>query len=51
MNIGHTKQIQDMAEAVLEGRQPMITGEEAKKALDIVLAIYESSRTGREVRI
>lgn len=48
-NSGHTIQVQDMAEAVLTGRQPMIPGDEAKKAVKIVLAIYESSRTGKEV--
>lgn len=48
---GHTKQIQDMAEAVIYGRQPMIPGEEARKAVDIILAIYESARTGKEVKV
>jgi len=48
-NSGHTIQVQDMAEAVLTGRQPMIPGDEAKKAVKIVLAIYESSRLGKEV--
>ena len=50
-NTGHTLQVQDMAEAVLEGRQPMIPGEEARKAVNLVLAIYESSRIGKEVWI
>lgn len=48
-NTGHTVQVQDMAEAVLEKRQPMIPGEEARKAVDLILAIYESSRAGKEV--
>jgi len=50
-NTGHILQVQDMAEAVLTGRQPMIPGEEAQKAVNIILAIYESSRTGSEVFI
>ena len=50
-NSGHIVQIQDMAEAVLTGRQPMVPGEEAKKAVDLVLAIYESARTGKDVKI
>ena len=49
-NTGHILQVQDMAEAVLYGKQPMIPGNEARKAVDLVLAVYESSRTGREVR-
>jgi UDP-N-acetyl-2-amino-2-deoxyglucuronate dehydrogenase len=40
-----------MAEAVLENRQPMVTGEDAKKAVEIILAIYESSKTGKEVKL
>ena len=45
----HLYQIEDMANAVLENRDPMITGEEAKKSVEIILAIYESSRTGKEI--
>lgn len=48
---GHTIQVQDMAEAVLYGKQPMIPGEEARKAVDLVLAIYESSRKGIEIKL
>ncbi|MFU0799922.1 MAG: Gfo/Idh/MocA family oxidoreductase [Xylanivirga thermophila] len=51
LNFGHTIQVQDMAEAVLENRQPMVTGEDAKKAVEIILAIYESSKTGKEVKL
>lgn len=40
-----------MAMAVIENREPMITGEEAKKSVDIILAIYESARTGKEILI
>jgi predicted dehydrogenase len=50
-NTGHTKQIQDMAEAVLYDRQPMVPGEEARKAVDLLLAIYESSRKGIEIKL
>lgn len=50
-NTGHILQVQDMAEAVLQGRSPMVTGEEAKKAVELVLAIYESSRTGQEITL
>jgi len=48
-NEGHTVLIQDMAEAVLNGREPMIPGVEARKAVDVILAIYESARTHREI--
>lgn len=42
-NYGHIMHIQDMAEAVLENREPAITGEEAKKSVEAILAIYKSS--------
>lgn len=50
-NIGHITLIEDMAMAVIEDRAPMITGEEAKKSVEIILAIYESAKTNKEVVI
>jgi len=46
---GHNLLIDDMISAILEDRDPMITGESARKAVDLILAIYESARTGKEV--
>jgi len=46
---GHYALIDDMISAILEDRDPMITGESARKAVDLILAIYESARTGKEV--
>jgi UDP-N-acetyl-2-amino-2-deoxyglucuronate dehydrogenase len=40
-----------MLDAIATDRDPAITGEEARKPLEIILAIYESSRTGREVSL
>ncbi len=50
-NRGHLLQIEDMAEAVLQDRPPMISGEDAMRSVKIILAIYESARTGKEVFI
>jgi UDP-N-acetyl-2-amino-2-deoxyglucuronate dehydrogenase len=47
----HHLQIQEFVQAVLAGREPAVTGVEARKALEIILAIYESSRTGQPVRL
>ncbi len=47
----HRVQLQDMTDAVREDRDPMLTGEDARASLAIVSAIYESSRTGREIFI
>jgi predicted dehydrogenase len=43
-------QLQDFIAAIKEDRQPLVPGEEAKKSLALVLAMYESAETGREVR-
>ena len=40
-----------MARAVLDDRDPLITGEEAMKSVNIILAIYESARTGKEIKL
>ena len=45
----HRVQLQDMADAVREGRDPVLTGEEALRSLRVVKAIQESSALGREV--
>ncbi|HOX36511.1 MAG TPA: Gfo/Idh/MocA family oxidoreductase [Candidatus Brocadiia bacterium] len=47
--VGHTIQIEDMALAILENRDPMVTGESARKSVELIRAIYESARTGKEV--
>ncbi len=41
--------IQDLVDAVLEGREPKVTGWDGRQAVAVALAAYESSRTGAEV--
>ena len=48
---GHRDQMVDLLAAIEEGREPAINGEEARKPLEVILAIYESARTGQEVRL
>jgi predicted dehydrogenase len=48
---GHDWLVADMTRAVREGREPYVPGESARKGVDLILAIYESARTGREVRL
>lgn len=45
----HTLQIHDFVDAVREGRDPVVTGRDARASLAIVTAIYESARTGTTV--
>jgi predicted dehydrogenase len=46
----HTTQVRDFVQALRDGKEPAITGGDATKALRILLAVYESSRTGLPVR-
>jgi len=41
----------DFAQAVEKGTEPLITGEEGYRALQIVLGVYEAAREGRSVRL
>ncbi|MGE5507260.1 MAG: Gfo/Idh/MocA family protein, partial [Chitinophagales bacterium] len=45
----HRTQIQDFYRAVLAGEDPAIDGWEGLRALEIVLALYESARLGKPV--
>ncbi|HUG63459.1 MAG TPA: Gfo/Idh/MocA family oxidoreductase [Methylomirabilota bacterium] len=47
----HRLQIEEFLDAVAADRDPAVTGEEARKSLEIILAIYHSSRTGQSVRL
>lgn len=38
-----------MINAIYENRDPMITGEEARRAVNLILSIYKSAETGKEV--
>jgi UDP-N-acetyl-2-amino-2-deoxyglucuronate dehydrogenase len=48
---GHAAQIADLLTAVDSGREPAVSGQSAREALEIVLAVYESSRAGRPVTL
>jgi predicted dehydrogenase len=47
----HVKQIADFVDRVRRGAPPSVTGDDARHATAVVQAIYESSRTGREVAV
>jgi predicted dehydrogenase len=47
----HGRQIQEFLQAVQAGRPPAVTGAEARKSLELILAIYESSRADRPVSL
>jgi predicted dehydrogenase len=46
---GHARVLADFVAAIREGRAPLISGEEGRRSLALVLAIYQAARTGRPV--
>jgi UDP-N-acetyl-2-amino-2-deoxyglucuronate dehydrogenase len=47
----HGLQLQDFVDSLQQNRPPAVTGAEAVKSLEIIQAIYESSRTGKPVTL
>ncbi|MDR1626286.1 MAG: Gfo/Idh/MocA family oxidoreductase [Spirochaetia bacterium] len=48
---GHRAQFAEIVGALASGKKPAVDGREARKAVEIILAVYESAETGREVRL
>jgi len=46
----HRVQIEEMVKAIKENREPLVNGEEGRKTVEIISAIYKSSRTERPVK-
>lgn len=48
---GSSVRINDLAEAIIEGRQPEVTGDDGRAALKISLAALESIETGNVIKL
>jgi predicted dehydrogenase len=48
---GYVRQYTDFIEAIRDGRPPAVTAADGAAAVEIVLAAYESSRSGRAVEV
>ena len=47
----HKVQIEDMIEAILDDRDPLVNGTEGKRALELILAIYRSAETNQPINL
>ena len=47
----HVEQISDLLKAIEEGREPTLNGVEARRAVEVILAIYKSSDERSWVRL
>jgi UDP-N-acetyl-2-amino-2-deoxyglucuronate dehydrogenase len=48
---GHRRVIEDFLQAIATNRLPLCEGHQARRSVELVQAIYESSRTGQAVRL
>ncbi len=50
MEYFHERQIEDFLQAVLDGKRPLITGEDGRVTVEIFTAIYRSTRDNKPVK-
>lgn len=50
-NEGHLLQISDMISSLKKGQNPLVNQYEGRKSIEIIDAIYKSSRTGKSIEI
>ncbi|MEI6915885.1 MAG: Gfo/Idh/MocA family oxidoreductase, partial [Armatimonadota bacterium] len=48
---GHLAQFTDFLQAIQDDRDPIVCGKEGRDTLELVLAVYESSRTGTKTHL
>ncbi len=48
---GHKRQIEDFVEAIQTGRRPFVEGREARRAVELIEAIYASAASGTPVDV
>jgi len=50
-HVGHARQLTDFVQAIAAGREPLVDGREGRRAVEIILGIYQSAATGRTVEL
>lgn len=50
-DVGHKLQIKEMVSVVNEDKEPLINGPEGRKAVELILAIYQSAKSGKVVEL
>jgi len=48
---GHTEQLKDFIKSIKSGKKPLVDGNDGRKSVEIILAIYQSSWTGKQVSL
>ncbi len=50
-HVGHARQLTDFVRAITTNTAPVVDGREGRKAVEVILGIYQSAATGRVVTI
>jgi len=50
-HVGHARQLADFVTAIETGREPLVDGREGRRAVEVILGIYESAASGRTVAL
>jgi predicted dehydrogenase len=50
-HVGHARQLSDFVQALSAGRNPAVDGREGRRAVEVILGVYQSSETGRVVEV
>jgi predicted dehydrogenase len=50
-HVGHARQLTDFVRAIQGGTAPLVDGREGRRAVEVILAIYQSAKTGRVVEL
>ncbi len=50
-HVGHARQLGDFVEAILQNRAPLVDGREGRKAVQVILGVYASNKSGKRVEI
>jgi UDP-N-acetyl-2-amino-2-deoxyglucuronate dehydrogenase len=45
-HVYHARQLTDFVQALETGRKPLVDGREGRKAVEVILAVYQSAKTG-----
>jgi predicted dehydrogenase len=48
---GHEAQLENVLQAVIDGTEPLVTGEEGRKAVELICAMYKSSTEHKSVSL
>lgn len=47
--LGHTRIYEDVVDAIRSDREPVVSAEDGRRAIELILAIYQSAATGKPV--